>query len=233
MTDPDDESTGPDEPVAPPQRRGFASFRPWEIAVIVLAVVLFAVAALISPDAPDELVAPSEQPSVSASGTAAPAATATPTPSPSSTPTPTPTVAEGPVAHISQILTEEVGEYRVVDRRPSEAEASGGAVESVDLRYTLSPQTDPTDVLHTIAVYSSPARAEARVAEFSDGLQGAGFRIIRTEPLRSAGGGTQGAFSLLRHKGQSALLWSNRNVYFALIASDEVDLDAFYADLPY
>src|SRR5688500_6143531 len=114
-----------ESPAPPPRRRW--PFRPWETAVIALAIVLFILAAFAGPrggQAPP-VVAPSASVSPSGFPLASPTASASP-----SVPIPQPT--GSPVASIEQILATEVGAYTLVDRGLSESGAQGGALQSAE-----------------------------------------------------------------------------------------------------
>ncbi len=196
--------------------------------MILVAVVLYVAAAFAGPpEQPPAQTAPAE-PSVGAS------------PGMRTPPTSTPAVsrdeqgrAGSPVAAVEQVLTNEVGDYVLVNRSLSESGARGGALQSAELRYVLQPARSETDVFHGLEVHLDADAAQERVRQFGTELQGSGLRITRRQPLRNASGSVQGHFIELRGNGQRLLLWSNRNVMFSLGGGRDADLDQFYEDLPY
>ena len=211
-----------DDGTAPARRWG--PFRTWEIVVILIAIVLFILAAFAGPR-----------------GTPPPPASAPPTQAPSGSPTadssegvlPVPGPTGSPVATAEQIIAEQVGAYELVDQGPSEAGAQGGALQSVELRYSLTPPSAETDIFHAVEVHASAEAAEQRVETFGEALQRSGYTISREQPLRNADRGVQGYFIALTAQDQRLLLWSNQNVTFSLGGGEEADVDGFYDDLPY
>lgn len=211
-----------DERTAPARRWG--PFRTWEIVVIIIAIVLFVLAAFAGPR-----------------GTPAPPAGAPPTQLPSGAPSagasegvlPVPGPTGSPVATAEQIIAERVEAYELVDQGLSEAGAQGGALQSVELRYSLTPPSAETDIFHAVEVHASADAAEERVKTFGEALSRTGYTIVREQPLRSAEQDIQGYFIALRAQGQRLLLWSNRNVTFSLGGGEDADVDAFYDALPY
>jgi hypothetical protein len=210
-------------------------FRTWEVIVIAIAIVLYLAAAFAAPQ-----------------GT--PPASAPPTPTPGSSGTPGlvgPTGAEAtatpdiaiphdgqgrtgdPVAVVDQVLDDVVGGYYLANRSLSEAGANGGALQSAELRYTLRPQRNETDVFHGVEVHLDSQAARDRVRDFGDSLASTGFKIQQQRNLRSDAGGVQGLFLELVKGEQRLMLWSNRNVMFSLGGGAQADLDTFYEDLPY
>lgn len=200
--------------------------------VIAIALLLFVIAAFAGP--PETPPAPVPvAPSASASPTpAAPEASASPSAGPSDAPQ-TPTPVASPVGTVDQILAEEVGQYMLVDRRPAEAGAQGGALEAVELRYALARPRADTDIYHAIEVHLDSAAAERRVRTFAKNMATSGFEVEREQPLRGEDGERQGYFVSLRGTGQSLLLWSNQNVTFSLSGGQGADVEAFYGSLPY
>lgn len=218
--------------------RGQWPFRPWEVVVITIALVLFVIAFFAGPEEPPVPVAvPTSTPSdaVVASSSPAPATgSPVPTPSPgasaSATPAPNPT----PVASIDQIVAEEVGDYVLVDRRPDEDGPLGGAIEADELRYSLGRRSRPDSaIFHAIEVHVDATAADERVRIFADAMKESGFNIVREQPLRSDEGERQGYFISLRAGDQELLLWSNQNVTFSLAGAKSADVEAFYDMLPY
>lgn len=196
--------------------------------MIVLAIVLFILAAFAGPrGAPSPpLVAPSPSGSPDALLSPSPTASASP-----GIPIPQPT--GSPVASVDQILASEVGAYTLVDRGLSESGAQGGALQSAELRYSLSPASAETDVFHAVEIHASPEAAQERVRTFGEALSSTGFMRVREQPLRNADDEVQGYFIALRGQGQRLLLWSNQNVTFSLGGGADADVDAFYEALPY
>lgn len=212
-----------DDSAAPARRWG--PFRTWEVVVIAIAVVLFILAAFAGPR-----------------GTPAPPPGATPIPSVTATPSeqtvsdeplPVPGPTGSPVATVDQIVAEQVESYELVDQGLSEAGAQGGALQSVELRYSLTPPSPATDIFHAVEVHADDTAARERVKTFGEALRRSGYTIVREQPLRSAEGEIQGYFIALRAVGQRLLLWSNKNVTFSLGGGEEADVDAFYDALPY
>lgn len=211
-----------DDGTAPARRWG--PFRTWEIVVIAIAIVLFVLAAFAGPrgtPAPPDGAAPTQ----------APPGSATPGPSEGVFPVPGPT--GSPVATVDQILAEQVGSYELVDRGLSEAGAQGGALQAVELRYSLTPPSPETDIFHAVEVHASADAARDRVETFGEALQASGYTVAREQPLRNAEQDVQGYFIALTAQDQRLLLWSNRNVTFSLGGGEDADVDAFYDELPY
>lgn len=222
-----------DAPAAEGGRR-WGSFRPWEIAVILIAIVLFVLAAFAGPRG--EAPPPIAQPSASAPASPVVLPPASPTASP--TPTPSPTLPAdlptgSPVATVEQILAEEVGDYMLADRSLSESGARSGALQSVELRYVLSPPDSDTDIFHAIEIHADDTAATERVKTFAAAMEQTGYRVLREQSLRDDDGSIQGYFVSLRGEGQPLLLWSNRNATFSLGGGPEADVNRFYDDLPY
>ena len=229
------------EPPAESKPRRLGPFRPWEVVVISIAIVLFVIAAFAGPSQPPPPAAgPSDVPvpGVSASPDSAP------TPSPGAAATPTPTMTAliprdeqgrtgSPVATVEQVLVDKVGDYVLANRGLSEAPVRGGALESTELRYSMQPQADETDIFHGVEVHLDAAAARQRVGEFGEDLSESGFEIYRRQSLRGPEGDVQGAYLELRNDGQRLMLWSNRNVMFSLGGGEDADLNAFYERLPY
>ena len=209
---------------AAPGRR-WGPFRTWEVVVIAIAVVLFILAAFAGPRA-----------------TPAPPL-ATPTQTASAVPSPSPGASEGfvpvpgptgsPVAAVEQIVAEEVGFYELVDQGLSEAGAQSGALQSVELRYALTPPSAQTDIFHAIEIHPDAEAARERVETFGEALRRSGYTVAREQPLRGPDQDVQGYFIALLGQGQRLLLWSNENATFSLGGGEEADVDAFYDDLPY
>ena len=197
------------------------------MVVIAIAVVLFVLAAFAGPRGnpnpplatPTETVGPS--PVGSPSGD--PAEGFEPVPGPTGT----------PVASLDQIVAEQVESYELVDQSLSEAGAQGGALQSVELRYSLNPPSPETDIFHAIEIHPDADSARERVETFGEALQRSGYTVAREQPLRSADQDVQGYFIALTAQDQRLLLWSNENATFSLGGGEEADVDAFYDDLPY
>ena len=229
-------STAADDAEGSPKRsRGRWRLRPWEVVVIVIAIVLYLAAAFATPRG---------APPASAPATPTPGASASPGASESvaseASPTPdlvVPRDEQGrtgtPVATVDQVLDDVVGDYFLANRSLSEAGANGGALQSAELRYTLRPQRNETDVFHGVEVHLDAQTARDRVRDFGDSLASTGFEIDQQQNLRSDEGGVQGLFIELVKGEQRLMLWSNRNVMFSLGGGAQANLDAFYEDLPY
>lgn len=213
-----------DQGTAPARRWG--PFRTWEVVVIAVAIVLFVLAALAGPrGAPLPPVA-------SPTETVGPAPSGSPTDDPVGfVPVPGPT--GSPVATVDQIIAEQVASYELVDQGLSEAGAQGGALQSVELRYSLTPPSPKTDIFHAVEIHPDAAAARARVETFGEALQRSGYTVAREQPLRNAKRDVQGYFIALFAQGQRLLLWSNENATFSLGGGEDADVDAFYDDLPY
>lgn len=198
-------------------RRGWrlGPFRPWEVVIIAIAVVLFAAAALAGPSTP-----PAGAPVATPSSSAPPVAQ-------------TPTAAPSPVAAVDQIIAAQVGDYELVDRRPPDEGPQGGAVQAIELRYEQTPRDPDTDVFHAIEIHLDDAAAEGRVRTFANAMSESGFQVVREQPLRATDGERQGYFIGLQSGSQSLLLWSNQNVTFSLGGAGAADVDSFYDALPY
>lgn len=201
-------------------------FRPWEVVVISIAIVLFIAAAFAGPREP--VAPPAASPSAGVDVVASP------------TPTEIALVprdeqgrAGSPVASLEQVLPEEVGEYTLTNRGVSEDSARGGALQSAELRYSLQPPSPETDVFHGIEIHLDAAAARRRVQTFGDALRESGYEVAERQPLRNEAGDVQGAFLELADGEQRLLLWSNRNVMFSLGGGEDADIDAFYQALPY
>jgi hypothetical protein len=208
-----------DDSPAPARRWG--AFRTWEVVVIAVAIVLFVLAAFAGPRGQRSPV---------------PGATILPSASPSAgeeSPLPVPVPTGSPVATVEQILAEQVGAYTLVDQGLSEAGAQGGALQSVELRYSLTPPSATSDIFHAVEVHATAEAARERVQTFGDALTSSGYTVAREQPLRSAQRDVQGYFIALQGQGQRLLLWSNQNVTFSLGGGEDADVDAFYNELPY
>jgi hypothetical protein len=214
-----------EDPAAPARRWG--PFRTWEIVVIAIAIVLFVLAAFAGPrGTPTPLVSPT-------GGTDDPSPFASPTGDTSEGFVPVPGPTGSPVASADQIVADQVGSYELVDQGLSEAGAQGGALQSVELRYSLNPPSPETDIFHAVEVHGSADAARERVKTFGEALQRSGYSVAREQPLRNADQDVQGYFIALTAQDQRLLLWSNQNVTFSLGGGEDADVDAFYEDLPY
>ena len=218
-------------PASPAPARRRWPFKPWEVVVIATAIALFIAAALAGPR--EQAAPPAASPSAVG---VAPSGTAGAVPTPTATAL-IPRDAQGrvasPVASIEQVLTEQVGDYTLVNRGLSESGARGGALQAAELRYSTTPPDPKTDVFHGVEVHLDTQAARDRVQTFGAALAESGFEVAERQPLRNESGDVQGAFLELTGEGQRLLLWSNRNVMFSLGGGEDADIDAFYADLPY
>ena len=196
--------------------------------MIAVAIVLFVLAAFAGPrgePGPPPLATPTE--------TAEPAPSGSPSGQPSEGFVPVPGPTGSPVASVEQIVAEQVESYELVDQGLSEAGAQGGALQSVELRYSLTPPSPETDIFHAIEVHPDADAARERVETFGEALQRTGYTVAREQPLRNAEQDVQGYFIALFAQGQRLLLWSNENATFSLGGGQEADVDAFYDALPY
>lgn len=207
--------------------------RTWELVVIVIAIALYAAAALAGPSTNTPPAPPAS---------VAPTASAGPTPGARATPSVAPTLVVprdeqgrtgSPVAMVEQVLTEKVGNYVLADRGLSEAGARGGALQSAELRYARPPRGSEADIYHGIEVHLDADAARERVRTFGAALGQSGFEVVQRRPLRDDEGELQGLFLELRSKSQRLLLWSNRNMMFSLGGGPAASVDTFYEQLPY
>ena len=137
------------------------------------------------------------------------------------------------VSLVDEVLTEEVGTYRLARRIDAGLEDTG-AVDSAELRYNLDPASAETRIDHTIGVYPSASAAQDRVRDQVEHLTPP-FEIGEERELMDPQGEVYGSIVTLNSdQGDlTFLLWSNQNVYFLLAGGEDADLEAFYNQLPY